>query len=230
MEKVIRKELLSYFIIFACILSGSIFDAISLFCYVSDATWECIHLTLKDVKLFGISLLLFTVTPYKTLKIKAFSFMICLWSATVLLYNIILPAISYSFIIAPLYSVYIFWLVRILLISSKSPESTNANEPIQPYNILFPVSTFRGLLQVLFTPWRDPIFETRLLVFNDNVIGISKKRFTMTALTEDTIKHYIKTKGAVIKRCSYVDIKNILKLVGTKYIIGLRDCNRLQHK
>ncbi len=95
------------------------------------------------------------------------------------------------------------------------------------YNIKMPVSTFRGLIQILLIPWADPHYETRILVANRSIIGVSDGEFIKLEYNKVHISKLIQ-KGGKIRLCKNYRKSVIDRLLGKKLIIGIRDCRQLE--
>lgn len=214
------------------ILSGSLFDAVDFFLNTKLSLWSDLHYILKDLQTLSITALAFTMCSYNSIKIKAFLFMFVIWRAIVLTYNIYLPDFKHQYILIPLYSTYILWIFRTLLINETKPEYQDLHyiNRDYAYNIYFPVSTFRGLLQALFT-LKNPKYETRMMIFRDKLHLVYNNMFTIKDYNREKLERLINDAGAIIKNKGIPDtekIQNVYNLSGKSTIFAFRDCRKLE--
>lgn len=231
-----RREQLNLFISIILILSGSIFDIADIYLKTDFATWTDIHCALKDIQFLGFAIMCFTLCGYSNLKIKAFTFMLIIWRATVAVINSYIPDSPIWYILAPLYATYIFWLYRALSLKDDPPIYIGNtlyniyNYKNRTFNVLIPVNTFRGLLQALFT-LKNPKYETRLLVHGDKIFSVQRDQFVWQPYDETVIQDLIEKAGARIKIIGLPKqkkLEKVLDLVGKNTIFGIRDCRRLE--
>jgi len=224
-----RNGLLDLVIILG-VLSGSLFDAADLFLNTSLSVHGTVHYALKDLQTLSLSILAFTLCSYGNIKIKAFLFMFSIWRFIVFGYNIYLPDFQHQYLMIPLNAIYIIWILRTLTVDSKKPdqqELDNLNKEYG-YNILFPVLTFRGLLQILFT-FNNPKYETRMALYYDEIFLVYKNKFMRKIYDKEKLEELINKSGAIIKaKRNPTKIYDIYNLMGKKSIFGIRDCRRLE--
>lgn len=228
-----RNELLNV-VLFLFIFSGSIFDVSDLILNTSLNSWYLIHYSLKDVQTLAISILAFTLCPYNKINIKVLTFMLVIWRTVVLIYNISLPKLEPGFLYLPLYAIYIFWITRVIILYFKDKPPVYPVDYIEPnyfmYNVLIPISSFRGLLQALFT-LKNPRYEARLMLYKDKVYSVYKNRFTEQQLDINEINDLVSKAGAKIKNRGIFNadkFNKIQSLIGKRSITGFRDCRRLE--
>lgn len=229
-----RKEQLKYTFIILCILSGSFLD---LFDYIADSwlydsyQWEYLHHTARELKLLGFSILAFSAIRYDQLKLKTLSFMFVIWSAIIIIYNAYSPSFHPSIMVVFLYCVYLWWLLRIAFIRDKQDNILLSLKQLEKagvaYNLLIPVNTYRGLLQILLVPWRNPRYETRILVADHKIVGVNRGKFVQKKYSYAEIIAMIDS-GAKIRLCENYSKSKINALIGKKLILGIRDCRKLE--
>lgn len=234
MEKLNQKGnvLRSLSIIF--ILSASIFDVLDMALQLNHADWTTAHCALKDLQAVGFALLSFNLCTYSLIKIKTFTFMLIIWRVIVLVLNLTVEDPP-AWTLLPVYSIYIIWILRIITIKDRGHEYLNQTtfkyvyKTSNTFNVLLPVSTFRGLLQILFT-WNNPKYETRLLVNLPHIYSVRNNRFIREPHNQKTIEELMEKTGAKIKLLGSVDESEIIKidkLLGKRTFTGIRDCRRL---
>ncbi len=234
-EGQIKKEQLKKTLIVLLIISGSFLDFSVLFFDIEKETWEKLHFLCRELRLLGAFILAFTFIPYKKIKTKTFCFMFIIWSSVIIVYNQILPNPNSCFFSIPLYIVYLWWLIRILFIPRDFKETKkqtknyikNFNRAGVTYNILLPVSTFRGLLQILFLPHLNPLYETRLLIHRNKMVGISGGKFIELPYEEAHINSLI-DKNCKVVLCKKYSLKKVEKLIGSKAVLFFKDCRTLE--
>jgi hypothetical protein len=224
-----RKDILSLAVVF--ILSGTMFDLSDIvFNNGYCDTWVDIHLFLKDLMFVGFALLAFIQTPYDRLKLKTFTFMLCLWRSVVLIIN----ALGYynPYIILSLYILYSLWVIRIYLINPKLVKYTGSEiqKTAVTYNIFIPVNTFRGLLKALFLFWTDPRYETTILVSKQAMYYVKNKMFYYEPKDTELIERFIENKSAMvsIKHITPKKLRKINTLLYKRAYPGIRDCRQLE--
>ena len=224
-----RNGLLS-FIAVILILSGSIFDISDQIIKTSFETWTKSHLILKDIQSIGFALLAFSVCSYKIIKIKVLTFMLILWRTMVLLLNLYCDS-PLPYTVVPLYAIYIIWIYRSMSVGRKGSTISLDNVSFDlAYNIMFPISSFRGLLQALFT-FNNPNYETRMLLHNNNIFLVLNNTFTRKPYDKEALSELIKRNNGEIKNKGAVNIEKIYDaydLVGKRSIFAVRDCRRLE--
>jgi len=189
----------------------------------------------REFILFGMSLFAYKQISFDKIKVKAFAFMFCVWSFVIIIYNNIYVNGNSATIMYSLYCLYLWWLVRIYLIKPEVNKSiiktfieiNKFHKYKTPYNVLIPVNSFRGMLQILFLPHKNPLYETRLLVDHKNTIGVVDNKFVEIEYSQAHIKSIVRKKGR-IKPCKNYSKGKIDKLVGKSVIFGIRDCRRLE--
>lgn len=215
------------------IITGTIFDSINAIATMPfNEAWIETHLLLKDLMFVGFAIGFFIQTSYKTIQLKAFTFMLVFWRVIVALFNGI--GFYQPYVIIVLYAIYIFWLFKIFSIK-EIPLKYTGTEPqtsAYSYNILIPVHTFRGLLKSLFCPFSDPRYETTILVNNGNMYYIKNNFFFKTKRKDETINKLIKKNHAkvIVKPISPKQLRKINKLSHKRSFLGLRDCRILRIK
>ncbi len=234
MEKLNQNErgLLSLAIIF--ILSGITFDLSDIVIQTNQNQWTEIHCFLKDLQAVGYSLLAFTLCSYSNIKIKTFTFMLILWRMLVVPLNLL--DLYYPAIVLPVYAVYIIFLYRIYTLDDWPPVFLNSQNyqyienTTKSFNVLLPISTFRGLLQILFTR-SSPKYETRLLISGNHIYSVQKSRFVKQDYDHKIIQDLMEKAGARIKLLGLFTPDDRLKydkLLGKRTFTGIRDCRRLE--
>lgn len=229
-----RREQPSWVIVILLIISGNLFDIFSQ--SITYDTWEPLHFLFRELRLLGFSLFAYKVTPFRSIKLKVFSFMFAIWSAIIIIHNslYLLPTCTISYV---LYSVYFLWLCRIAFIPARKIENEEYikteiyNNHGLHYNVFIPVNTFRGMLQILFIPWKDPLFETRLLSTRNYIYSVQNKRYTRQKYDPKVIFDLIERAGAKIQLIGHVserDINEVNNLLGKRVFTGVRDCRRLE--
>lgn len=235
MEKLNQKRRGSHSLAILFILSGSLFDISDLYFNTTLNNWTTIHCALKDLQVLGFALLCFNLCEYSKLKTKAFIFMLVLWRILILFSNILIDEPS-AYSIIPLYVIYVIFLYRIVTINEWPPVFLNKHnfEYIQKtsksFNVLIPVNTFRGLLQILFTR-SSPKYETRLLVSNDFIYSVQHNKFVKQPYEEKIVKDLMEKAGAKVKLLGFFTDDDRLKyenLLGKRTFTGIRDCRRLE--
>lgn len=231
-----RKEKLNHFISIIFILSGSIFDVVDEFLNTNYDTWVEIHCFLKDVQFIGFALLLFTVCNYKRLRIKALAFMLIIWRTLVCGLNIATPESPLWWAVTLMYAIYLIFLYRIYTLKDLPPiYLTKDDWPVventtKTFNILLPVNSFRGLLQILLTR-SSPKYETRLLVTNGYIYSVQNNRYVKQDYDPRVVKDLMQKAGARIKLIGYIDYSEVIRInsyLGKRTITGIRDCRRLE--
>lgn len=161
--------------------------------------------------------------------------MFIIWSSVIIIYNAINPQNIPIYVTLLPHSLYLWWLIRVLTIQKDKPSTERDLERVDvysahgagvPYNILMPVNSQRGMFQALFT-LRNPLYETRLLVSRNTIVGIAKNKFTGFAYSQTHAKSLIK-KGGKIVVCKDFSQKKLDNLLGKAYIPVLRDCRKLE--
>ena len=233
-QKQKKRELLKYTFIILCIICGSFLDLVD---YIADlwlydtSKWEILHHTARELRLLGFSLLAFSAIRYDQLKLKALSFMFVIWSAIIIIYNALSPSFHPSFLVVFLYCVYLWWLLRIAFIREKKENILLSLKQLEKagvaYNLLIPVTTFRRLLQIILVPWQNPKYETRILVANHEIVGVSQGKFVKKKYTYSQILAMIDS-GARIRLCDNYRKSKVEKLMGKRLILGIRDCRKLE--
>jgi len=89
-----------------------------------------------------------------------------------------------------------------------------------------PVNTFRGLLQILFLPHKNPLYETRVLVANNKITLIKNKKFVQIPYNYEHAKSFMNT--GKIRLCKNYSKAKIDRLIGRKMILGFMDCKMLE--
>lgn len=231
-----RKEKLNHVTSIIFILSGSIFDVVDEIINTNYDTWVEIHCFLKDVQFIGFALLLFTVCNYKRLRIKALAFMLIIWRTLVCGLNIAMPESPLLWAVTLMYAIYLIFLYRIYTLEDWPPqflgvyEWSATEETQKTFNVLLPVNSFRGLLQILFTR-SSPKYETRLLITGGNIYSVQNNTYVKQKYNPDVIQDLMQKTGARIKLISCVDSEEMQKvneLLGKRTITGIRDCRRLE--
>ncbi len=239
-QKTGKKEQLKILISIILILSGNVFDIADYYLFNTDyaTVWTDVHLLLKDTRLLGFSILLFIVCPYQRLVIKTFSFMFIILSFAIIIYNIILPEPKnwHINIILALYAIYAYWLYRCFKIKDTRPVYLNKDtysyleRTSKTFNIVLPVSTFRGLFQALFTK-SNPKYETRLLVNGNSMYSVYRGRYIKEKYEKQVIDDLVYKAGAKIKFLGIADEKKIERidsLVDKRSCFPFRTCRRLE--
>lgn len=229
------RERLEYIFIILLILSGSFLDVSNLLFNISFENWETLHNRCREFKLLGFSILAFKAFTYDQIKLKSLSFMFVIWSSVIIGYNSHQPKNTYAAVTSiPLYALYLWWLIRIYFIKQdydSREENCKLIEQYQTagvaYNIFMPVSTFRGLLQILFLPWKNPLYETRLLVARGKTIGVINNKFTELAYSETHVKSLIRKNGR-IKPCRNYSNNKVKSLIGKRSRFFFKDCRQLE--
>lgn len=231
-----RKEKLNHFLSITFILSGSVFDIVDEIIKTNYETWVEIHCFLKDLQFVGFALLLFTVCNYKRLKIKALAFMLIFWRTLVCGLNIASPESPLWWAVALMYAIYLIFLYRIYALKDCPPqflgekEWTYIEKTQKTFNVLLPVNSFRGLLQILLTR-SSPRYETRLLVTGGYIYSVQNNKYVKQVYNAGVIHDLMRKAGAKIKPIGCVDTERVNKinnLLGKRTITGLRDCRRLE--
>lgn len=230
-QKKERRNLLEYALIFTLVFSGQILDLSDAFVDAPLDIFYSQQAICRKFMLLGFALWVFKATKYDQLKLKTLSFMLCIWVAVTTMYNFIDPQVNHMTIATILYAVYLWWLLRISLIRKPEKDINGRIKQYEElgiaYNILMPVNTFRGLLQILFLPHKCPLYETRVLIADRKVTGIKNKEFQQFTYSRDYIKELIQN-GGKIRECKNYRKNKVDRLIGKKMIIGLRDCKRLE--
>lgn len=229
------RERLSCGIAILFIISGIPFDALTFFIHMSKEQWEPLHFLCRELKLLGFSYLLYRALKYDQIKLKTLSFMFVIWSSVIIGYNASMPINTHASIVSiPLTTLYLWWLIRILTFDTKTESKEESYKLIESYrvsgvayNILMPVSTFRGLLQILFIPWNNPMYETRVLVARGKITGISDNKFTQAPYSESHIRSFIRKNGKV-KACQNYSHKKVSNLISQKAWFFFKDCRKLE--
>lgn len=226
-----KRELLEYFLIILLCISGAVYDLLIFPIIQPDELSHLMYQAMcREIMIVGPYLLAFKAISYKNIKLKAFTFMFAMRSIIVVIHNNFydtqINLISYM-----LFAIFLFWLIRIALIKKETDNTQLHRLKLYEmsgvaYNILLPVKTFRGLLQILFTPWHNPLYETRLLVAEHKIYGVKNKRFVKTDYNYEYVKALV-NKGFKIKECHSYKKNAAEYLVGKKMIFGFRDCRRL---
>lgn len=151
--------------------------------------------------------------------------MCIIWSSVIIAYNSLHTPINYETLTSILSLLYLWWLIRIATLKKSVyvPLELSGAE----YNIMMPVNTWRGLAQTLFIPWRNPAYETHILVAHGKITAVVDGVFTQFVYDREHIRGLIK-KGGVVRICNNYKKSYIDKLIGKNLILGLRDCRRLE--
>lgn len=232
-KKMGLRKLLKFSLILTLIMSGNILDRVDGFVNLRIDPFLIYQEIARELYNLGWILLSYQFVPYKNLKIKALTFMFAIWAIVIILHNNFYD-MQPSIISYTLYSCYLLWLARIALIKKEEVNKLEQYRSIDQYsqsgviyNILMPVSTFRGLIQILLNPFANPLYETRILVAKQKITGIVNKRFIQMSYSESFVKSLIR-KGGKVKLCKDYNSNKINSLIGKKLILGIRDCKRLE--
>ena len=229
-----RKRLLESTLIIVLILSGNILDFTDLFIDTEFIIFNELQSMCSEFRTLGLAILAYKYIPFENLKTKAFSLMLAIWAVITIIHNnfydMTPTTLSYT-----LYSCYLLWIVRIALINiycNHSDGYTKAElkaleESGVAINILLPVNTWRGLVQVLLLPWVNPLYETRLLVAGHKITYIKNKVFTQEDFNYKYINELI-SRGYKIRFTNNYKKKLVDGLIGKKLILGFRDCRKLE--
>jgi len=121
--------------------------------------------------------------------------------------------------------IFVWWLIRIATLDrfkKVPPELSGAC-----YNILMPIKTYRGILQALFIPWRNPAYETRILIGHGNMTAVINGKFRTMKYDRNHIRVLIRN-GGIIKPCKNYSKEKVQELEGKSLILGFRDCKKLE--
>lgn len=226
-----RKDIPKIVLFTAFMLVGSLFDIYDLIFDLDFKTiWLNAHLFIKDLFALGSVLLSYHLCGFERLKLKTFLFLMCVWRLFILLFN---PLEIYNiyFILIP-YAIYTVLLLRIFLFNAELITYTNSNvlKNIITYNIFIPVHSFRGLIQALLLFWRDPRYETTILVNSDKMYYVKNKHFHTENKSVEIIERLInKTHAKInVKYLAPKKKQKINKLLYKRAITGFKDCSKLK--
>jgi len=232
MDRSLRKKGIKKATVSICLILSGIFLYI---CYLIFNFSEDTFLYLGDISIdaqvLGYSLLAYSLCSFNNLKLKAFTFMMCLWRSFVLISNPLEFFSLYPVIVFN--SIFLYWLYRVYFIDNNKVSQMPPDTEVfmsGSYNVFFPISSFRGLLKSLFVPLSDAYYETTLLVHKDYIYCVRLKEFVRLPYLQRKIKKMVGSGDAYIQSCNPTEkqIIKIEKLVGKRSITGLRDCRKLK--
>lgn len=228
-----KRGVLKYILITSMILSGSIFDLTELIFNFKFSVWQSYHFIIKDLMTVGLVSIAYDQASYKNLPLKSFLFMLIIWRVSVAIFNATIPEEHTQYFDLVLYSVYLYWIVRVGILFIRGAKTNDQISKIisnRYFNVYLPVSTFRGLLQVLFIPWRNPKYETCMLVSGENLYRVKNDTFIKEKYSQEIVSDLINKAGALIKPVGLPDITKYDKLVGRRANLLFRNCSTLEVK
>jgi len=193
-------------------------------------TWTDLYCIKQDLQYLGALLFCYHFCPFERLKLKTLLFMLISWQIFILILN---PLEIYNIYFLSIPSIiYSVLILRIFLIKSnlETYDSTSPIKKTLTYNIFIPVHSFRGLIQAILLFWRDPRYETTILVNNDKVYYVKNKTFHAENKNVEIIERLVNKTHAKIKITHITPRKKrqINKLLYKRAIVGLKDCSKLK--
>lgn len=220
-----RKDQRSILIILGCmIMCGPVFDLVDYVVCIPRPLWDDIAYHIRDFQMLGIACIGCYACEYRMARLKAALFLVCIWKTWVLIANVFsFYTVSIPIIIFVLNSIYLFWLYRLSSMQEKKPGTI----PEQyAFYFLMPIHSISGLLQSVFLPWHDPMYESRVIAQGSDVWLVNRGRFVKKKIKQTDMIYRDGVKVSLRRTLSSSEKKHLDSLVGKKSIPGIRDCRK----
>lgn len=206
------------------ILSGAVLFVVDLVLDFDKDVWSILYNRSKDIQMFGAVALALYFCPYKHLNTKIILSLLTLWRLIVFIVNIKscdsqIPAMLFLLLNA----FYVLWLLRLLSSRRKTDYIPIGKEG---YHIFVSVSTPWGLLQALFLPWHNPIYESRMISDGTHIWSVYHGKFAKIKNEDTDINKIDMVRVPLGRRLNTKEYKYLNSLVGQKAIRGIRDCRK----
>ncbi len=204
------------------LFSGFVLDFIDYKYTIPDYWWEQAAVIIKDIQIFGYSLVAWFFCQYKHLHAKVIMFLLCIWKFAVLLINIFLFYKEFSILtVLVLNAFYIVWCIRLLAlrkIKTKEPKEGEA------YFIFTDIKSLKGLLQAVFLPWHPPRYESRMICSHGKIYLVHHGEFIKTNIEDTNLKSTKGVKISLGRKLLKSEEDYLNSLIGKRMIPGIRDC------
>ncbi len=207
------------------IFSGPLLDITDYIFRLPDAQWSYLYNQSKELQIIGAVLIAFTLCQYKFLHTKVLLFLAILFKTMTLIINgLYFDRVFSSFtlgIIVIIYLLLVFRFFFIYNIKERTPKPGDA------FYILFPVSSFWGLMQAVFLPWHPARYETRMVCDGEFLWSVFQKQFIRTKVDDLNLDKIQGVRVSWGRKLLDTERALLDSRVGKKAQPGINDCRKL---